>query len=55
MNDVIEVTYLPVWRRYEEMFRDAGLTNLQLGKLLRLMRRISFTARSLNRCPGGSM
>ena len=37
MDEVIEVAYLPIWRRYAKLFRDNGLTDMQKGKLLGFM------------------
>ena len=36
MNEPI-VTYLPLWSRYLELFEETGLTNAQLGQLVRAM------------------
>lgn len=37
MQEKIEIPYLPVWRRYAQLFRDTGLTDTQKGKLLGFM------------------
>ena len=42
MEERIDIKYLPLWRRYLEMFDDAGLTNVQLGQLIRMMMEYQF-------------
>lgn len=42
MEERIDVKYLPLWSRYLEMFDDAGLTDAQLGRLIRMMMEYQF-------------
>ena len=42
MQETIEVTYFPIWRRYAALFRDTGLTDAQKGKLLGFMMAYQF-------------
>lgn len=42
MEQRIEVAYFPIWKRYLDMFRDAQLTDSQLGKLMLIMMAYQF-------------
>ena len=37
MQEQIEVSYFPFWKRYAEMIKETQLTDAQLGKLIRMM------------------
>ncbi len=37
-----KVTYLPFWKRYMDLFDEAGLTNAQIGVLVKAMMRYQF-------------
>ena len=42
MEEQIDMKYIPIWRRYLDMFRDAKLSNGQLGQLMRIMMEYHF-------------
>ena len=51
MNDTIEVAYFPLWRRYAQMFRETGLTDSQMGKLLGMMMDYQFEGKEPETVP----
>lgn len=51
MNEMITVPYLPMWRRYVEVFEDAQLTNAQIGKLTRMMMEYQFRGKEPEQVP----